>query len=111
MNRIGYNPNSNYNVSFKSNKGVIKAIEALKQDGGPRNIETLQAQIQDVEYTLDFAESIKKLPDEYRKLLLKLSNPAGLLERAQQAGSNIKTAQTIHDNLTKSFAVFKRILG
>ncbi len=69
------NTYDNYKVCFGHNKGVLEAVESLKKRVTSENVQELQAQLQDVVFTPDFIEEICKLPDHWKKVLIKYASP------------------------------------
>ncbi len=100
--------NTNNNIGFKSNQGVLKIIGQNKRN---LDIELLQVELYTIKNTPDFALAIRSLSDEWKKFLLKLTDPTGLIERFKEAGSDMKSAQEIFEKRTKCHAVLKEILN
>jgi hypothetical protein len=67
--KIGFN--NQYNVSFKSNAGVLKAIESLKVDDSPRMTARLQAEAKTAKLTPEFIAEIERVTPEDLKILAK----------------------------------------
>ncbi len=104
------NTYSNCPMSFGNNKGVLAAIEKIRTKK-TYSLSELQAQLYDIENTPDFAKAIRALSMEWKNLLLKLTDPTGLIERFKEAGSNMESAQDIQKKLIKCNAVLKEILN
>ncbi len=60
-------------TTFGTNKGVLRAIEKLKDDKNEENVEELQAQAKTAKLTSDFLAEIEKVTPEDIKSLAKKS--------------------------------------
>lgn len=119
VNKVGYplpiKGIQNNKPAFKSNEGLLKAIEKFNKNPHSGTMGSIQGQLMlGIKNTTDFAEKIRALPEKMKIFLLKLSEPEYQLKVANDTSMSKKereSFQRAYNELKPTYECLKEILG